>query len=208
MVEKSKDKTIYKKDFMIKYLHMDCEMGGIDVKYSLLTAYFLITDDKFNILDGLSLFLKPDDDVYIISGQGMSVNKIDIIQHDKIATSYKEAKTLLYKFLSKSSDNGKVKLTPVGHAVKNDINHVIDKLISIGSWEQHCTYHYIDTSVVLQYLRACGKIPLHIDGSVAGLVEYFNINPIPTLKVNWHSAEFDTLMTMLVYQKMIELGKS
>lgn len=187
------------------YLHLDAEMGGIDLKYSLLTAYFLITDDKFNVIDKLSLFLKPDDGIYILSAQGMSVNKIDIVQHDKIAIPYKEAKTILYKFLSKNSDNGKNKLTPVGHGVRGDITHILDKLISEGSWEQHCTYHYIDTSVVLQFLRACGKIPHHIDGSVSGMVKYLDI-PMST-NVEWHSAEFDTLMTMFVYKKMVEIGK-
>lgn len=191
---------------MIKYLHLDCEMGGRELKYSLLTVCFLVTDDKFNVLDKFPLFLKPDDGIYIVSGQGMSVNKIDLAQHDKIAITYKEAKSLLYKFLSNHSNNGKCKLTPVGHGVRGDIEHILDKLISEGSWEQHCTYHYIDTSVVLQYLRACGKLPLHIDGSVSGLVKYFDI-PVLT-NVDWHNAEFDTLMTMLVYQKMVELGKS
>ena len=187
---------------MIKYLHMDCEMGGRDLKYSLLTAFFMVSDDKFNVLDKLSLALKPDDGVYIVSAQGLSVNKINIVEHDKHALPYKQAKSLLYNFLDKNSNFGKEKLTPVGHGVNGDIDHVIDKLISWGSWEKCCTYHYIDTSIVLQFLRACGKLPLHIDGSVIGLVQYFNIL---FTKVDWHNAEFDTLMTMLVYKKMIEL---
>lgn len=190
----------------MKYLHLDAEMGGRELRYSLLTAYFHVTDQNFNKLGSLSLHLKPDNGDYIVSGQGMSVNKIDLIQHEASAITYKEAKPLLYKFLSEHSNNGKNKLTPVGHGVRGDIDHVIDKLISTGSWEQHCTYHYIDTSVVLQFLRACGKLPLHIDGSVTGLVEYFQL-PLIT-KSDWHNAEFDTIMTMLVYQKMVELGKS
>lgn len=189
----------------MKYLHLDAEMGGRDLEFSLLTAYFRVTDQNFNTLDSLSLAVKPDDGVYIVSGQGMTVNKIDLAQHDKVAITYKEAKPLLYKFLSTQSNNGKDKLTPVGHGVRGDIDHVIDKLISTGSWEQHCTYHYIDTSVVLQFLRACGKLPTHIDGSVTGLVDYFQI---PVADAKWHDAEYDTIMTMLVYQKMVELGKS
>lgn len=190
----------------IKYLHLDAEMGGRELKYSLLTAYFMVTDADFNVIDKLYLYVKPDNGDYVVSGQGMSVNKIDLVQHDKIALPYKEAKTVLYKFLCKCTDNGKNKLTPLGHGVRGDIAHVLDKLISEGSWEQHCTYHYIDTSVVLQFLRACGKLPLNIDGGVTGLVEYFQI-PILT-KVAWHDAEFDTLMTMMVYKEMLNLGKS
>lgn len=191
---------------MIKYLHLDAEMGGRDLKFSLLTAYFRVTDQNFNTFGDLSLAVKPDDGVYIVSGQGMTVNKIDLAQHDKVAITYKEAKPLLYKFLSAQSNNGKDKLTPVGHGVRGDIDHVIDKLISTGSWEQHCTYHYIDTSVVLQFLRACGKLPMDIDGSVSGLADYFDLPKLDHQK--WHDAEFDTIMTMLVYQKMVDLGKS
>jgi hypothetical protein len=199
---------------MIKYLHLDCEMGGRDLKYSLLTSFFLVTDENFNILDSLELATKPDDNDYIVTAQGMSVNKIDLVEHDKNAISYKQAKTKLYNFLDKNSNLGQERLTPVGHGVRGDIEHITDKLISIGSWEKCCTYHYIDTSVVLQYLRACGKLPMHIDGSVSGLANYFDLLKVDyfdVLKIDnkkWHSAEFDTLMTMMVYQKMVELGKS
>jgi hypothetical protein len=201
---------------MIKYLHLDCEMGGRDLKYSLLTAAFIVTTEDFNIQDRLYLEVKPDDGNYIVSGQGMSVNKIDLIHHDKVAVPYKEAKPLLYKFLRQHSAgivNGAItpnwmpcRLTPVGHGVKGDIAHLIDKLISEGSWEQFCTYHYMDTSVVLQYLRAIGKMPHDTDGSIQALAEYFGIHTPAVAK--WHDAMFDTEMTMQVFQKMVELGKA
>jgi hypothetical protein len=154
----------------------------------------------------------------------MAINGIDLIQHDNIAITYKEAKTILYKFLLKictnSSDPGApldtflatpwaIRLTPVGHGVLGDINHITDKLISVGSWEKFCSYHYIDTSVVLQFLRACGKMPQDIDGSVTGIAKHF----FPNISLNdlvpglAHEAKFDTQMTMKVYEKMVELGK-
>ncbi len=190
---------------MLNYLHLDCEMGGRDLKYSLLTSYYMVTDANFKVIDSLYLHTKPDDGDYLVCAQGMACNKIDLVQHDKIAIPYKQARGVLYNFLKKHSAEGGRKLTPVGHGVRGDIDHILDKLISWGSWEQFCTYHYVDTSIVLQYLRACGKLPMNIDGSVIGLVEYFDL-PLPT-KVDWHDAQFDTLMTMFVYQKMVELGK-
>lgn len=84
---------------MATYLFMDCEMGGSELKYSLLAAYFSITDDKFNIIDNLYLQVKPDDGVYIVSGQGMQINKINLAIHDDVAIPYKKAKPLLYDFL-------------------------------------------------------------------------------------------------------------
>lgn len=185
----------------MKYLFLDCEMGGRELKYSLLTAYFLVTDEKFSPLGDLSLAVKPDDGVYVVSGQGMQVNKIDLAEHDKIAVPYKQAKPTLFQFLDKMSGFGR--LTPVGHGVKGDIAHLINTLISEGSWEQHCTYHYIDTSVFLQILRAQGKMPMDCDGSITALADYFGIKG-PTVP-KWHDAKFDTQMTMRVFQKMLSL---
>ncbi len=177
-------------------------MGGRDLKYSLLTAYFLVTDERFQTLGELYLPVKPDDGVYIVGGQGMSVNKINLQEHDKIAKTYKETKPLLYKFLHNQSQMGR--LTPVGHGVKGDINHLIDKLVSEGTWEQFCTYHYLDTSVVLQFLRAIHKMPQDEDGSIEALAKYFDIE----IKGDLHDARVDTVTTMKVFQKMVELGKS
>jgi len=193
-------------------------MGGRELKYSLLTAYFMVTDEEFKILGDLYLEVKPDDGDYLVSGQGMSVNKINLQQHDAVALPYKQAKPLLYAFLRHHSAgivNGAVtpnwmpvRLTPVGHGVKGDIEHVIDKLISFGSWEQFCTYHYIDTSVCLQFLRVTGKIPKDTDGSIEALVRYFDVEPKGIGEyTNYHNARFDTQMTAEVFRKMVELGK-
>lgn len=197
---------------MIRYLHMDCEMGGRELKYSLLTAYFMVTDDKFNVLGDLYLRVKPDDGDYVVSGQGMAVNKIDLIAHDKIAIPYKQAKPLLFNFLRQhilsipmvENLMWSPRLTPVGHGVKGDIEHVLDKLISEGSWEQFCSYHYIDTSVVLQFLRACGKMPPDCDGSVSALAKYFGVD----IQGDLHDARVDTKTTAEVFRYMIKLGRN
>ena len=186
---------------MIRYLHLDCEMGGRELKYSLLTAYFMVTDENMTVLGDLSLQLKPDDGDYILSGQGMGVNGINLQEHDKVALPYKQAKPLLFDFLKRMAKGGH--LVPVGHGVRGDIDHVIDKLISRGSWEQHCSYHFVDTSVVLQFLRACGKMPMDTDGSVSALATHFGIEITGQL----HDCRYDTQLTAAVYQKMIELGK-
>ena len=190
---------------MSKLLHLDCEMGGRELRYSLLTAYFMVTDADFKFLGDLYLRVKPDDGDYIVSGQGMEVNKINLQEHDKIAVPYKQAKPTLFNFLKTAA--GTDRLIPVGHGIRGDIDHVIKYLISEGSWEQFCTYHYIDTSVVLQFLRSCGKMPMDTDGSVKALAEYFKINQRAGDDANWHTAKFDAEITAKVLQKMIELEK-
>ena len=184
---------------MIQYLHMDCEMGGRELKYSLLTAYFLVTDSGFNKIGDLYLRVKPDDGVYIVSGQGMAINGINLPEHDKIAIPYKQAKPILFNFLKTQAAGHK--LIPVGHAIQGDIDHVIDKLISQGSWEQFCTYHFIDTSVVLQFLRICGKMPLDTDGSVGALANYFGID----IDGDLHDARVDTRITCEILKRFVGL---
>jgi hypothetical protein len=185
-----------------KYIFIDAEMGGRELKFSLLTSHFAIVDFNFNIIDELSLITKPDDDVYIVSGQGMSVNKINLVDHDKIAIPYKQAKTILYNFLSSNSDHGKCRLTPVGHGVKGDILFFQNYIISKGSWEQFCTYHYIDTSVVLQFLRLCGKMPFDTNGNVESLAKLFGINVDES---QLHTASYDVHMIIEIFKSMKNL---
>ena len=183
---------------------MDCEMGGRELKYSLLTAYFRATDANFKLIGDFYLEVKPDDGIYIVSGQGMAVNKIDLVEHDKVAFPYKMAKNLLYNCLMKMGKEAGCRLTPVGHGVKGDIEHILAHLISPGSWEQFCTYHYIDTSVILQFLRACGKMDEDCDGSVTDLAKHFGV----IVKGEDHDCRVDTMKTLGIFQKFVELGKA
>ncbi len=187
---------------MIAYLFMDCEMGGRELKYSLLTTYFLATDDRFQKAGDLYLEVKPDDNTYIVSGQGMAVNKINLQEHDKRAICYRDAKTPFFLFMQEMYKK-LGRLTPVGHGVKGDIEHCIGRLTSQGSWEQFCTYHYIDTSVVLQYLRAIGKMPVDGDGSIKALADYFKIEVVG----EDHDCRVDTSKTLGVMREFIRVGR-
>lgn len=190
----------------MKFLVIDTESGSRKPESTLLSAAFLVYNDNFQLIDSLDLRLKPDTDcLYIVDAQGMAVNKISLVVHDKVAITYKQAKPLLFDFLKKNSLDGH--LTPLGHAVKGDINRIVDNIISIGSWEQFCTYHFIDTSVVLQYLRVLGKMPPDCDGSIEALCKYFRINQKAGDDAQFHEALFDAKMTMAVFKKMVELGK-
>ena len=179
-------------------------MGGRDLKYSLLTAYFRVTDANLKLIGDVYFEVKPDDGVYIVSGQGMAVNKIDLATHDKSAITYKEAKPLLFKFLTDCGKKAGCRLTPVGHGIKGDIEHVLARLISQGSWEQFCTYHYIDTSVVLQFLRACGKMDEDCDGSVTDLAKHFGV----VVEGADHDCRVDTMKTLGVFREFIRIGKN
>lgn len=198
----------------MKFCAIDTESGGRQTDCTLLTAYFLILDNNFNKIEDLYLELKPDGNApYIINAQGMGVNKINIVEHDRVAVPYKDAKPTLFNFLKRNS-NGE-RLTPIGHAIKGDINRIISNLISEGSWEQFCTYHFIDTSVVLQFLRVCGKISENIDGSIESLVKYFNIKQymenlphVEKSNLEFHDAKIDAEMTVEVLKKFVSIARS
>lgn len=186
-------------------------MGGREVKNSLLTACLIVADEHFKVLDELYLLVKPDDGEYIVTGGGMAVNKINIAEHDKVAITYKTAKPLLFNFLSKhvgwipngsKSVSPLERLVPVGHGVRGDIEHLL-KLISAGSWDQFCTYHYLDTSVALQFLRAAGKMPVDEDGSLEALAKYFDLKPEGEL----HDARTDARLNLQVLRCMLGLIK-
>ena len=85
------------------FLAIDTETGGIGSDKSLLTAYFLILDKDFKIVDDLLLLTRPEDGVYRVTSDALKINGINLIEHDSKAVFYKKAGTLLYDFLIKNN---------------------------------------------------------------------------------------------------------
>lgn len=185
------------------YIVLDGEMGGIGNKYSLLTMYFQITDDIFNPISELNLCLKPNDGDYVVCGEAMGVNQIDLRVHDSKSITYKEGGTALWNFLKNNSDGGKIKLVSIGHGYSGDLDQIFDKLMARKTWETYVSYRRLDTSVALQFLKSCGIFPETVSGSLESLVEYFHIVKEGEL----HDAKTDTLATKEVLKKMIGMLK-
>jgi oligoribonuclease (3'-5' exoribonuclease) len=184
------------------YLFLDNEMGGLErEKYSLLTSYFLATDDNFNVISDLYLYLKPEDGIYKVCGEAMNVNRIDLKVHDTKAITYKEGGTKLYNWLKGLTEDGKIKATVVGHGVYGDVEWLIYHLISRGSWEKFTSYRKLDTSAVCQFLKACNMFPEDVSGSLTSLAKYFNI---PVDENATHDAKYDTELTFQVFMKLRE----
>ena len=172
-------------------------MGGTErEKYSLLTSCFLATDDNFNVIETLYLYLKPDDGIYKVCGEAMNVNRIDLKIHETKAITYKEGATKLYKWLQKLTDDGKIKAVVVGHGVYGDVEWIIYHLLSRGSWEKFTSYRKLDTSAVCQFLKACNMFPETVSGSLESLAKYFNI---PVDENELHNAKYDVELTFRVF---------
>jgi len=185
------------------YLAMDTEHGGFaedDSPLSLLEAYFGIYSDNWQLVDELTLLTKPDNGVYQVQAEALEVNKINIVEHDKVAVRYKDAKTPLYKFLSKYSDNGKYKLIPVGHHVHGDIKLIIRDLSSRGGWSHNVSYRMLDTGVMGQYLRARGVIPHDVKGSLGSLCDFFGV-PL----IDAHTAKADGDASAMLMKVLLQL---
>lgn len=184
---------------MNTYIALDTETGGVTPETSLLTAFFAVLDENLCVVDELDLKVKPDDGNYVVTAQALAINKINLVEHDKIAIPYKDAKTPMYKFLERNFQGEK--LIPVGHGIHFDVRRVQPTLISQGSWENFVSYRLLDTGNAAQFLRAAGVFPKDVSGSLGSLVAYFGIKS----KGELHDARVDTLQTVSVLRALLNL---
>lgn len=181
------------------YIFLDNETGGIGKEYSLLTTYLIILNDKFEKIDDLYLYLKPDDGVYRVCGPAMAINKIDLSKHDLKALTYKEGGTKLYNWLKGITDDGKIKLVVCGHGIYADVEMIIHYLMSRGSWEKFTSYRKLDTQAVVQFLKACNKFTEDVSGSLESLAIHFGVTVDSD---SLHDAKYDTELTVEVFKKL------
>lgn len=182
------------------YIGIDNETGGIGAdKVSLLTAYFGVYDKDLNLVDELDLLLKPKDGIYKVEGRALDINKINLIEHDKSAQSYEDAGQVLFRFLAKNSNNGEIKLIPVGHNVTFDLLFIHTQLLKRAVFEQFTSYRKLDTSVIAQFLKLVGELPEEISGSLDSLASYYSI-PQPAA----HTGKGDVDTTIAVLKAMIK----
>ena len=184
---------------MKKFLTIDNETGGIEKDKSLLTVYLGLFDQDFKFIDELYLYLKPPDDAYIVTAEALGINKINLIDHQTRAVPYKEGATLLYNFINKHSENGKIKLIPVGQNVTFDIDHIHDKLLQKKNWDKFCSYRIRDTGIFAGCMQDSGMIPDSVKGGLYTLLDHFKV---PYVKEELHDARVDALKTLELYEKM------
>ena len=183
-----------------KYIAMDVETGGLTHETSILTAFFAVLDQDFNVTDEIDFKLKPENGNYVVTAQGLAVNKINLVEHDKTAILIKDARTPLYEFLKKN--NHGEKLIPVGHNVAFDVSRIKrDGLISEGSWETFVSYRVLDTAIIAQFLKAAEVFPADVSGSLGSLVGHFKL----ASKGELHNARVDTLQTVSVLKELLKI---
>lgn len=185
----------------MKFIAFDNETGGINPKTSLLTTYFAILDAKLNKIDELELLLKPNDnEPYVVEAEGLFVNKINLIEHDKVAQTCSQGGQQLVKLLKKHHTSGEF-LTPLGHNVPFDIAGVNNHLLGQKTWNQFVSYKIQDTQVIASFMQRKGYLPADMSMSLFSLAYHFNIK----LDGEQHTSRYDTLLTVEVYKSLLKL---
>jgi DNA polymerase III alpha subunit (gram-positive type) len=185
------------------YMPLDNETGGLADNVSLLSTYLEVVDEKFNVVDSLELYTKPNDGVYLVEAGGLEVNKINLIEHDKIAITYSEAGQKLFNFLKKNSQDGKIKLIPVGKNVQFDVTGLQKTLLQKKNMEKFVSYRQLDITAIAMGLQIAGKIPADMGLSLGSLAKHFDVYNL--VQGNAHEAKYDTQVTMLVFRKLLEM---
>lgn len=181
------------------FLPFDTETGGIGPDVSLLTAHFAVCDSQWNIIDELDLAMKPADGIYKVTAESITINKIDLVHHDKIAITYSEAGARLRDFLQRYSQNGKVKLQPMGKNIGFDVGKVTDNVLGPKTFNQFVSYRHYDLTPLITFLKRTSRLSQDAPESLEGLAKYFGFN------AEWHTARGDNLVGIKVIKKLESL---
>jgi DNA polymerase III alpha subunit (gram-positive type) len=160
----------------------------------------VLDEDLETVYGELDLKSKPNDGNYLVRGEALGVNGIDIVQHDKEAVTEGKAATLLYEFLEQYASDGSMKLMPIGHGIAHDIEFIKEHLTK--NWNKFVSYRYLDTGGIVQFLKLTGKVPRDLGGSLKELGEYFDVS-----MSGLHTAKGDTWATIEVLKKLRDLDK-
>ena len=183
-----------------KYFLFDTETGGVRKEMSLLTLYGYILDENLNILDTIDLKIKPDDGVYHLNAQGLGINKINIIEHDRIAKPVSEVKTRFKNYICGWSLNQK--LTPIGHNIRFDVKFAKTHLME--DWDRYFDRRHIDTASVGKFLALTGFVPKLNSYSLSEMAAAMMIDVDENKR---HEASYDADLTLKVLRNMTNLVK-
>lgn len=186
------------------YLFVDTETGGLTPQHSLLTVSAICVDANFDIIPRENgehgIYLKIKHEEYALTAGALSVNKINIAEHDATATPLQDASHNLCAYIeAMRRKSGKPRLIPAGHNVAFDVNFLRSYLINDKEWDEYFTYPAFDTAAIARFLNAAGKHPGGY--SLGRLRELY----VPHMGGQLHNAETDNLTTIELAKKFIGL---
>jgi DNA polymerase III alpha subunit (gram-positive type) len=185
------------------YIALDTETGGIGPEVSLLTAYFAVLDEDMNVIDELDLAIKPDDNVYHVTAEALSINKINLVEHQAKAITRGKAGELLRGFLVKNAPVNTLqdkRLIPLGHNVTFDLEKIYQHILNKSKAQKFISYRTLDTGSIGRFLITAGIIPNTVSGSLGSYVKHLGVKTREA-----HTARGDVEMTVDVMKAMLSL---
>lgn len=190
---------------MSVYILTDVETGGLDEnKHSLLSVYAMAVDSNLVKKTDISLLIKPDDGLYQLDAEAMTVNNINIAEHNKTAIKESEAAREFLNWLGwRWTEFIKEKYVFCGHNCDLD-KRFLKKLLKKQNqnWDDWFSRRNLDSSAIAQFLRLTGRLPENHSCSLKDLCSFYNI---PYL--NAHEAKADVEMTLEVLKNMVSKTK-
>lgn len=190
----------------MRFLAFDTETTGLNKnKCEILTAFFIVLDEEFNIVDTLDLKIKHG--FYTVYPKALEVNKIDILDHhnDKKALYMREANRKLKTFLLDNKGNDKY--IPLGHNINFDIDMIkSNELLDDIFFSKNISHHIIDTMTVGNFLKASKILPHELSLSLVSLCNFLKLQEKDNnSQLSAHNAEYDVKMTIKLFKKFQEM---
>jgi DNA polymerase III alpha subunit (gram-positive type) len=163
-------------------------------------------DENFDIISRsprwpTGLYLKLKHEEYALTAGALSVNKINIVEHNATGLTLRDAQTMLLAFLDEMLQlSGRKRLVPAGHNVGFDVQFIRANLLDDAQWDRYFTYPAFDTAAIARFLNATGK---HDGGySLGRLRDKF----VPRMSGgDLHNAEVDNLTTIALAKKFVDM---
>ena len=188
---------------------MDLETGGFNELCDLLTVTLSVIDDNYEMEDCLDLKVKPEPDkqgrtLLCVEPEALIVNKIDLIQHDAEAMTYKKAKPIIFNWLKAQSEKYDCKLTPFGNGIKFDVEKLTKHTITLDSFCQFTERQPIELTSIGKALKIQGKIPKNQSLALSNIAKYFGVEVNEEL---YHTSKYDVWLGAQVMKNYMELMK-
>ena len=184
------------------YLFLDTETGGIDPGRHSLLSLGLVVGDEGAMRHSMEILVKQEP--YVVTGGGLKVNRINLVQHDAAALEPVEVLAVLDVFLQQYFPCVNEPITLVGHNVAFDRDFLGVFFAEQGRpLEPRFSHRLIDTHSIAAALRDAGRLDI-ANLSSSALFAHFGI-VIPEEKR--HTALGDALGTFELYWKLVGLMK-
>jgi DNA polymerase-3 subunit epsilon len=182
-----------------KLLFIDTETGGLDPEKHSLLSIGLVVWENGKILNSIEILI--NDGILNATEQSLSINKINLIDHRKIALKSEDALKKLKDFLfANFGFITKDRIILAGHNVNFDISFLKKFFIQNKErFDNYFSYRNVNTPSILYYLYFLGKIQ-EPSVSLDKALELFNI------KIeDRHTALADALATAKLFNKLLEI---